>query len=74
MLKLFKRAPKRIVADYVTHDPTIDAIYVGLVPFLAGQAVRTETLCDDPLITVDYDADGRRVGIELIGCCKEATS
>jgi uncharacterized protein YuzE len=58
-----------LVALRVTLDDDADAAYIYLVEEIApGGATRTATL-DYPgaMINVDFDADGRALGIEILG-------
>ncbi|GAA3212234.1 DUF2283 domain-containing protein [Oerskovia jenensis] len=51
-------------------DPEVDAAYITLQPIAEGAAVRQIVVEDARLsgeVVLDLDADGRLVGIELIG-------
>jgi uncharacterized protein YuzE len=49
----------------ISHDPDMDALYITLN---SGEIVHTEILDDYRLI--DYDLDGRVIGIELLNVSK----
>jgi uncharacterized protein YuzE len=55
----------------ITYDAVADAVYIYLQDdILAGDAVRTYP-CDpievDGMINLDFDRDGRLIGIEVLG-------
>ncbi len=58
----------------VRHDPSVDAAYIYLVPPEVGVQV-ARTVPVDPVeagaeINLDFDADGRLVGIEVLGASR----
>ena len=57
----------------VTYSKIDDAAYIYLVDIKAGVAARTEPCEIDGLkgeINLDFDKDGRLVGIEVLGASK----
>ena len=54
----------------VTYDPDVDAAYIYLTEIPAGGVARTYC-CDsaevDGMINLDFDAEGRLLGIEVLG-------
>ena len=63
-------APVTIGRMKVTYDPTVDAAYIYLVPIARGGA--KSTYCCPPnevgcMLNLDFDAEGRLIGIEVIG-------
>jgi uncharacterized protein YuzE len=58
----------------VTHDAEADAAYVYLVDEIARGEVADSRVADIPLdraaLTVDFDADGRVLGIEVLGASR----
>jgi len=58
----------------VTYDPSVDAAYIYLADKIAAGGVAKTYPCD-PMevrghINVDFDADGRLVGIEVLDASK----
>jgi uncharacterized protein YuzE len=50
----------------ITYDPEVDAAYVYLAgPIRAGGVTRTVVATDD--INLDFDGEGRLLGIEILG-------
>jgi len=50
----------------VTYDVEAGMAYIYLVGAIApGEAVRQEIACDDMAAVVDFDADGRLLGVEV---------
>jgi uncharacterized protein YuzE len=58
----------------MTHDADSNAAYIYLVDEIApGQIANSrvaDILLDNAAITVDFDADGRVLGIELLGASR----
>ncbi|MEQ4209777.1 DUF2283 domain-containing protein [Actinopolymorpha sp. B9G3] len=58
----------------VTYDAEADATYVYLVDEIARGEVANSRVADIPLenaaLTVDFDANGRVLGIELLGASR----
>ncbi|WP_063035807.1 DUF2283 domain-containing protein [Nocardia grenadensis] len=54
---------------HVTYDPDADAAYIALKqPIGAGEAVRQQNIpIDNAEVVLDFDVDGRLLGIEIIG-------
>lgn len=49
---------------HITYDSKVDALYIRF----EDATVTTKKLTDD--IAVDYDADGKLAGIEILDCIK----
>ena len=58
----------------ITYDPTVDAAYIQLVDEIAAGSVTKTYPCDpreiDGEINLDFDSDGRLVGIEVFDATK----
>lgn len=48
----------------VDHDEEVDAAYITLAEIRAGDVTTTVTVTDS--INLDFDADGKLVGIEIL--------
>jgi len=59
----------------VTHDRTVDAAYIYLSSSIAPGAVKTTYACDPAevggQIHLDFDAQGRLVGIEVLDASRK---
>jgi uncharacterized protein YuzE len=53
----------------VTHDPEADAAYIYLTGSIEPGGVR-ETISATPEINLDFDSEGRLIGIELLAADK----
>ncbi|MBU0492554.1 MAG: DUF2283 domain-containing protein [Chloroflexi bacterium] len=62
----------------VTYDRSVDAAYIYLVDAIAPGSVETTYSCDPleigGIIALDFDAEGRLVGIEVLGASKRLPS
>lgn len=58
----------------ITFDPDADAAFVYLVPEIAPGGVAHSHMCDveiqEGAIILDFDADDRLLGIEILGATK----
>jgi uncharacterized protein YuzE len=56
------------VRPYVTVDRTVDAAYIYLVDIRPGEVADTVDVehGDGPTLNLDFDAEGRLLGIELL--------
>jgi uncharacterized protein YuzE len=58
----------------VTYDPEADAAFIYLVPTIAFGEVARSQLCDiglkETAMTLSLDAEGRVLGIEILGVSK----
>ncbi len=54
----------------VTYDPSVDHAYVYLTKIAPGQVARTVDAGGDMTVMLDYDADGRLLGMEVAGASK----
>ena len=53
---------------HVTYNDEADAAYISLVPIGPGEVATTEAGVDEKLnINLDYNAEGRLIGIEVLG-------
>jgi uncharacterized protein YuzE len=53
----------------IQHDPTVDAVYIELVPRGPKSVERTVHVTDE--IGVDVGFDGRVLGIEILGASEQ---
>lgn len=51
----------------ITYDPSCDAAYIYLCEIEPGAAVTTVDVHDDMTVMLDYDAEGRLLGVEVMG-------
>lgn len=68
------RSRVMIRAVRLTHDAEADAAYVYLVDEINRGEVASSRVADIPMdgaaLTVDFDADGRVIGIEVLGASR----
>lgn len=59
----------------ITYDPSVDAAYMYLVDRIRPHGVARTYACDpgqvDAEINLDFDSDGRLVGIEVLSASKK---
>jgi uncharacterized protein YuzE len=60
---------------HVTHDPDMDVAYIHLKEFLLGFRVSVhQHVVEEPdmpgMIVLDFDKNGRLIGIEVLGATK----
>lgn len=60
----------------VTFDPSADAAYIQLAPRIDAGGVSRTYPCDplevEGMINLDFDADGRLIGIEVLGATSKS--
>lgn len=60
---------------HVKYDASVDAAYIYLVERIEPGGVRKTYQCDpldiDGMINLDFDADGRLLGIEVLGASRK---
>jgi uncharacterized protein YuzE len=65
----------RGVGMHITYDATVDAAYISLVEFIPAGGVAKTYPCDPRevrgQINLDFDSDGRLVGIEVLDASKK---
>lgn len=50
----------------ITYDPYVDACYIYLKGDIAPGEAKKTVRCSDPDISLDFDAGGHLIGIELL--------
>ena len=59
----------------ITYSPEADAAYIYLVPEIKPGGVKMTYLCDPletkGMINLDFDCDGRLIGIEVLGASRK---